>query len=244
MVGMPRSGSTLSEQILASHPEVHAAGELPDLDQAIVEVLGSRGQPFQYPECVAGLDEAALRRIGTAYVARVSALSNGKRYVVDKLPGNFLNIGLIRLILPQAKIIHTMREPLDTCVSCYSKLFTASQFFSYDLGELGRHYRRYEALMNHWRSVVPPKAILDVRYENVVDDLEAEARRLINHCGLPWDDRCLEFYKADRPVTTASAAQARKPLFRSSLQRWRKYEPFLAPLIEELQDSQSRRASV
>jgi tetratricopeptide (TPR) repeat protein len=239
ILGMPRSGSTLVEQILASHPQVHAAGELPDLDQSIAEVLGSLGQPSQYPECVARLDAATVRRIGKTYVDRVAALGKGKIYVVDKLPGNFLNIGLIRLILPNAKIVHTMREALDTCVSCYSKLFTESQSFCYDLGELGRHYRRYEALMDHWKSVLPVNTILDVQYESVVDNFEAEARRLIDYCGLPWDDQCIEFHKASRPVTTASAAQARKPLFRSSLQRWRKYEPHLAELMQELENPQS-----
>ncbi len=230
VLGMPRSGSTLVEQILASHPQVHAAGELTDLDQALYGVLGG----LQYPECAPSLDGATLRRIGEAYVTRISAVANNKTRIVDKLPGNFLNIGLIHLVLPHARIVHTMRDPMDTCVSCYSKLFSASQHYSYDLGELGRHYCRYRQMMAHWRSVLPPGSILDVSYEDVVDDLEGQARRLIDYCGLAWDDRCIDFHRADRPVQTASAAQARRPLFRSSLQRWRKYEPSLGPLLREL----------
>jgi hypothetical protein len=136
-----------------------------------------------------------------------------------------------------------MRHPIDTCLSCYSKLFTSGQHFSYDLAELGRYYRCYRELMAHWRSVLPPDAIFDVAYENVVDDLEGQARRLINYCGLPWDDRCIAFHKTSRPVKTASAVQVRKPIFRTSLQRWRRYEAGLAPLLNELRHVLPRAAS-
>ena len=159
VLGMPRSGSTLVEQILASHAQVHAAGELPVLEQVMAAFSGAQ------------LDSAVLRRMGQAYVARVLAMANGKARVVDKLPGNFLHIGLIRMMLPNARIIHTVRNPIDTCLSCYSKLFTESQLFSYDLGELGRHYRRYDDLMAHWRSALPEGSILDVSYEDVVNDV-------------------------------------------------------------------------
>jgi hypothetical protein len=175
-----------------------------------------------------------LRRIGQSYLARLPALAEGKVRIVDKLPGNFLNIGLIRLALPNARIIHTMRHPMDTCVSCYSKLFTFGHHYTYDLAELGRFYRYYSELMTHWRRVLPPGAMLDVSYEDVVDDLEGQARRMIDYCGLPWDDRCISFHRTSRPVKTASAVQVRKPLFRSSLQRWRKYESGIAPLLDEL----------
>jgi tetratricopeptide (TPR) repeat protein len=243
VLGMPRSGSTLIEQILASHPQIHAAGELGDLEAAASRLLNHRDQATQYPECVPALDGAALRRLGQSYLASLPALADGRVRIVDKLPGNFVHIGLIRLILPNARIIHTMRDPIDTCVSCYSKLFTAGVSFSYDLAELGRHYRRYRELMTHWRSVLPPDAILDVSYEDVVDDLEGQARRLIDYCGLPWDDRCLSFHRNSRPVKTASAVQVRKPLFRSSLQRWRRYEADIAPLLRESGISfRSRRA--
>jgi tetratricopeptide (TPR) repeat protein len=228
VVGMPRSGSTLIEQILASHPQIHAAGEL--------RVLEKMTDASQFPECVPALDGAALRRLGQSYLARLPALADGQVRIVDKLSGNFLRIGLIRLILPNARIIHSMRDPIDTCVSCYSKLFTAGLYFSYDLAELGRYYRAYSELMAHWRSVLPPGAMLDVAYEDVVEDLEGQARRMIDYCGLAWDDRCISFHETNRPVKTASAVQVRQPLFRSSLQRWRRYEAGLAPLLDELRD--------
>jgi Flp pilus assembly protein TadD len=236
VLGMPRSGSTLIEQILASHPQIHGAGELNDLDAAVSSVLGAGGRLARYPECVSSLDGATLRRIGQAYLSRLPLCADGKVRIVDKLPGNFVNIGLIRLILPNARIIHSVRHPMDTCVSCYSKLFTSGQSFSYDLAELGRYYRSYKELMTHWRSVLPAGAMLDVVYEDVVDDLEGQARRMIDYCGLPWDDRCLSFDKTRRTVKTASAVQVRKPLFRSSLQRWRRYEAGLGPLLNELGD--------
>jgi Flp pilus assembly protein TadD len=244
VLGMPRSGSTLIEQILASHPQIHGAGELPDLETAVRTVLKASGHPVQFPECVPALDGVTLRRIGQSYLAGLPTVADGKVRIIDKLPGNFVNIGLIRLILPNAGIIHTVRDPIDTCLSCYAKLFTSSQHFSYDLTDLGRHYRRYRELMAHWRSVIPPGVILDVSYEDVVDDLEGQARRLIAYCGLPWDDRCLSFHRTSRPVTTSSAVQVRKPLFRSSLQRWRNYEAFLAPLLQELGDIVRDHAAV
>jgi tetratricopeptide (TPR) repeat protein len=237
VLGMPRSGSTLIEQILASHPQIFGAGELADLDTALTSVLNASGQPVPFPECVPDLGDVTLRRIAETYISRLSAHAHGEVRIVDKAPNNFLNIGLIRIVLPNARIIHTTRNPIDTCVSCYSKLFANGQYFSYDLAELGRLYRRYTELMAHWRSVLPPEAILDVSYEDVVDDLEGQARRLIDYCGLPWDDRCLSFHKDSRPVNTASAMQVRQPVFRSSLQRWRRYEAGLAPLLRELGDT-------
>jgi tetratricopeptide (TPR) repeat protein len=239
VLGMPRSGSTLIEQILASHPQIHGAGELKDLEKATSTVLTACDPPVRYPECVPGLDGATLRRMGQSYLARLPVPAPGKTRIVDKLPGNFLHIGLIRLILPNAKIIHTIRQPIDTCVSCYSKLFASGQYFSYDLAELGRYYRSYSGLMAHWRSVLPPGSILDVTYEDVVNDLEAEARRLIDYCGLPWDDRCLSFHRTSRLVKTASAVQVRTPLFRNSLERWRKFEAAIGSLLHELGDATS-----
>ncbi len=224
VLGMPRSGSTLIEQILASHPQIHGAGEL-----TILEKMDTG-----YPETIAALDGPALRKFGAAYLAHLPKVADNTVRIVDKLPGNFLRIGLIRSILPNARIIHSMRNPIDTCLSCYSKLFTNGLSFSYDLAELGRYYRGYSELMAHWRSVLPSDAMLDVAYEDVVDNLEGQARRLIDYCGLPWDDRCIGFHKANRPVKTASAVQVRQPLFRGSLQRWRHYEAGLGPLLDAL----------
>lgn len=231
VLGMPRSGSTLIEQILASHPQIQAGGELPALEK-----MTAGDQLIRYPEGVSELDGTALRRLAQSYLSALPALADGKIRMVDKLPGNFLHIGLIRLMFPNAKIIHSMRDPIDTCVSCYSKLFTFGLYYSYDLAELGRYYRAYNELMAHWRSTLPAGAMLDVSYEDVVDDLEGQARRLIDYCGLPWDDRCLNFHRTSRAVKTASAVQVRKPLFRSSLQRWRHYEAGIAPLLNELSD--------
>jgi len=242
VVGMPRSGSTLIEQILASHPQIHAAGELTILDQAEAGLFDAADHALPYPECVPALDGAAFRQLGQSYLARLPAVPDGQRRIVDKLPGNFLRIGLIRLILPNARIIHTMRNPIDTCVSCYSKLFATGLHYCYDLAELGRYYRCYSRLMNHWRRVLPPGALLDVSYENVVDDLEGQARRLVDYCGLSWDDRCIGFHRTSRPIKTASAVQVRQPLFRGSLQRWRRYEACIGPLLDELGDIPPSRA--
>jgi tetratricopeptide (TPR) repeat protein len=233
VLGMPRSGSTLIEQILASHPQIHGAGELMHLERT-VGALTAGDPPVPYPECVPAMDATALRQLGRDYLDHLPAVSSDKLRIVDKLPGNFLSIGLIRLILPHARIIHSMRDPMDTCVSCYSRLFTSGLHYTYDLAELGRYCRSYLKLMDHWRSVLPAGAMLDVSYEDVVDDLEGQARRLIDYCRLPWDDRCIAFHKTERPVKTASAVQVRQPLSRGSLQRWRKYEAGLAPLQEAL----------
>jgi sulfotransferase family protein len=206
----------------------------------VVEIgdRGPDGNTLPYPEFVPSLDPAALRAIGARYVALVRELASkagdsGER-VTDKMPSNYYFVGLIHLALPNARIIHTIRDPVDTCISCFSKLFTAEQNHTYDLGELGRYYRRYERLMAHWRHVLPEGSILDVRYEDVVADLDGQARRIIDYCGLPWDDRCLAFHQTDRPVRTASATQVRQPIYNSAVGRWKVYEEYLEPLLEEL----------
>lgn len=230
VLGMPRSGSSLIEQILASHPQIHGAGEREDLAECL---------PKDFPQSMAEMSLAEMRKIGEAYVARMVPLMSGKGAegrvrVVNKLPDNFLRIGLIKLALPNARIIHTTRNPMDTCLSCYSKLFTTGLNYTYELGELGRYFRRYSALMEHWRTVLPEASMLEVSYEDVVDDLEGQARRLVEYCGLPWDDRCLSFHTTRRTVKTASAVQVRKPLFRTSLERWRRFEAGLKPLMKEI----------
>ncbi len=234
VLGMPRSGTTLVEQILASHQKVHGAGELKTLNDVVLTVRGPDGTPLPYPEFVPSLDPAALKAIGARYVALLRELAPHGERVTDKMPSNYYFVGLIHLALPNAKIIHTIRDPVDTCISCFSKLFTAEQNHTYDLGELGRYYRRYERLMAHWRRVLPAGSILDVRYEDVVADLEGQARRIIAHCALPWDERCLAFHETNRPVRTASATQVRQPIYNSAIGRWRVYEEFLGPLLKEL----------
>ncbi len=241
VIGMPRSGTTLIEQIIASHPMAHGAGELQTMNDVILTVRGPDGNTILYPEFVPTLEAAPIKQIGGRYLALVRELAakNGRantERITDKMPSNYYFAGLIHLALPNAKIIHTIRDPVDTCISCFSKLFSAEQNHTYDLGELGRYYKRYERLMAHWRRVLPAGRILDVRYEDVVADLEKEARRIIAHCGLPWDDRCLSFHKTDRPVRTASATQVRQPIYKSAVGRWRVYQDHLGPLLAALGD--------
>jgi tetratricopeptide (TPR) repeat protein len=242
VIGMPRSGTTLVEQIIASHPMVHGAGELQTFNDVILNVRAPDGSTLRYPDFVPALDTAALRQIGARYVAEVRKLAPSGERVTDKMPSNYYFAGLIRLALPNAKIIHSLRDPIDTCISCFSKLFTAEQNHTYDLAELGRYYKRYQRLMAHWHRVLPSRSILDVRYENVVADLEGQARRIIAYCGLPWDERCLSFHQTERPVRTASATQVRQPIYKSAVGRWRVYETQLAPLLSALGISEEERA--
>ena len=232
ILGMMRSGSTLVEQILASHPAVHGAGELP----AFIRIASGA---MAYPGGVAELDAAGLGDIARRYDAQLARLAPQAARVTDKMPSNFFWAGLIHLAFPNAMIIHTVRDPLDTCLSCFSKLFTEDHPYAYDLGELGRFYRRYERLMAHWHAVLPPGRILDVRYEDVVADLETQARRIVAHCGLPWDERCLAFHGHARPIRTASLAQVRQPLYATAVGRARAHDAHLGPLKEALSISAS-----
>jgi tetratricopeptide (TPR) repeat protein len=227
IVGMPRSGTTLIEQIVSSHPQVSGAGELSALRIA-VENSGL------FPEGVATMTQEDAARIGRDYLARIAPLAQDHTRLVDKMPGNFLYAGLIPLILPGARIIHARRHALDTCLSCYTKLFGGEQRFTYNLTELGEFYGYYETLMAHWRAVLPPDRFIEVDYESVVDDLEGEARRLIAFLGLPWDDACLNFHENRRVVRTASVNQVRQPIYRTSRGRWREHAAHLGPLIEAL----------
>jgi tetratricopeptide (TPR) repeat protein len=237
IVGMPRSGTTLVEQILASHPAVHGAGELRDLDLLVGELRVAHGNAFHYPEGTPSLKPEQLRGLGEAYVAGLRRRAPQAARVTDKMPGNFFYLGLVHLVLPRAPIIHVRRDPRDTCLSCYSKLFSAEQNFAYDLGELGRYYGQYAQLMAHWRDVLPEGRVLDIRYEEVVADLEGAARRIVEYCGLEWHPACLAFHEAQRPVRTASASQVRRPIYRTSEGRWRAYEKQLGPLLAALGDA-------
>ncbi|MFI5019025.1 MAG: sulfotransferase, partial [Dongiales bacterium] len=234
VTGFPRSGTTLVEQILASHPQIHGAGELGLLDQVAGSFRAAAAPDLGFPDYLPDLDAAESRALGNTYVERLGTLAPGAPHITDKLLENYLNIGLIHLVLPRARIIHVRRDPLDVCVSCFAINFSAGLTYTSDLGELGRTYRRYLELMAHWRRLLPPGAMLEVQYEEVVGDLEGQARRLIEYCGLAWDPRCLEFHETRRMVRTASVNQVRQPLYNSSLQRWRRYERHLGPLIEAL----------
>jgi len=236
IVGMPRSGTTLIEQILASHPSVRGAGELPDLGRLVEQLRAGPADSIKYPECVPTLSGDRLHDLGRMYVERLRRRAPGAVRITDKTLANFMYLGLIHLALPRARIIHVIRSPLDTCLSCYSKLFREGHHFTYDLGELGRYYRHYAGLMAHWRGLLPPDRLLEISYEAVIADLETEARKLVRFCGLPWDPRCLAFYDTQRPVRTASAIQVRRPIYRSSQGRWQAYRGHLGPLIAALGD--------
>ncbi len=232
VLGMPRSGTTLTETILASHSQVFGAGELDDLLR-----LASRGHADSdagYPLSLQGITAHDLARLGERYVAGLQARSPHSPRITDKMPANFQVLGLIHLMLPNAKIIHVRRNAVDTCLSCFTRLFNKSQHHSYDLRELGRYYRNYARLMDHWRAVLPAGAFHEVQYEDLIADQEGQARKLLDYCGLNWEDACLDFHKTERSVRTASITQVRQPIYRTSVERWRNYERHLGPLLEEL----------
>jgi tetratricopeptide (TPR) repeat protein len=238
IVGMPRSGTSLVEQILASHPQVFGAGEIGALQDSVAELGSRNGRSLPFPELLAALPSHRMRELGGRYLARIRAVAPAAVRITDKMPGNFRFAGLIHLALPNARIIHVRRDPIDTCLSCFSTLFTAGgSDYSYDLGELGRCYRAYAGLMAHWRKVLPADAMLEVQYEHVVEDLEGQARRLVAYCGLDWDARCIAFHATPRAVRTASAAQVRHPIYRSSIGRWRPERELLQPLLDALKQT-------
>ena len=240
IVGMPRSGTTLVEQILASHPLVFGAGEIGDFHDAAVGLFAQSPAPRHYPEAVRVLADAGFAALGQSYLAAVRSRAPSALRITDKMPGNYLAAGLIRLALPDARIVHVRRDPIDTCFSCFSTLFAADLPHAYDLGELGRYYRAYDALMAHWRAVLPKDVMIDVQYESLVGDFEREARRIVAHCGLDWDDACRDFHKSPRPVQTASMLQVRQPLYQSSIGRWRPYREWLGPLLAALEIEPTR----
>lgn len=232
VLGMPRSGTTLTEQIIASHPDVHGAGELPDLLAIAQRPLNGLG----YPDNIRAMDRTTLGAWGADYVAGLRQRAPEAKHITDKMPANFFAIGLIHLMLPNAKIIHVNRNPVDTCLSCFTRLFNHKQNQTYDLAELGRYYVDYTRLMAHWRKVLPVDAFLDVEYEEIVANQETQARRMLDYCGLEWNDACLDFHKHKRAIRTASVTQVRQPIYSSSVERWRPYEKHLGPLLDVLGD--------
>ena len=236
IVGMARSGSSLLEQILSSHSRVFGAGEIGEFQKAVATSLTvAPGTVRQLSEMVSTVSPDELCRLGRDYVESVTALAPGVDRIVDKMLTNFSHVGLIHLALPNARIIHARRDPVDSCLSCFGLLFSDEQSHTYDLAELGRYYSAYARLMRHWEEVLPEGVMLDVRYEDVVDDIEGQARRIIAHCGLEWEDQCLAFHKTQRPVRTASVTQVRQPIYRNSVGRWRPDRALLEPLFEALQ---------
>jgi tetratricopeptide (TPR) repeat protein len=242
IVGMPRSGTSLVEQILASHPAVHGGGERQDLPQlaSAVSLLNERGLPA--PDGVPYLRASDFDRLGHAYASRLQRIAPGALRVTDKQPSNFRHLGLLHLMAPQARVIHCVRDPVDTCLSCYRLPF-ASVDYAFDLDELGRYYRAYEGLMEHWRAVLPNRT-LEVSYEELVADVGRQARRIVGYCGLEWDDACLAFHTTERTVRTASFAQVRMPIYQHSVERWKRYRAHLGPLLNALELDAGPPASV
>lgn len=243
VLGMPRSGTTLTETILASHPLVHGAGELHDIIRIAGNPCDLPNLPNDKPPAAAGyplnlqdITPTELKQMGQRYVAGLQARAPDSARITDKMPANFHYLGLIHLMLPQAKIVHVKRNPVDTCLSCYTRLFGRSQYQSYDLVELGRYYRNYARLMQHWRETLPPGAFYEIQYEALVADQEGQARALLDYCGLPWDAACMDFHKTERSVRTASVTQVRQPIYQTSVEKWRNYEKHLGPLLEALGD--------
>jgi tetratricopeptide (TPR) repeat protein len=233
IVGMPRSGTTLVEQILASHPDVFGAGELRLLPDLIANL--SSVAKVSFPELASLLSLSQINRLAEGYMGGLRRLAPTAARIVDKRVYNFMALGLIAVMLPQARIIHLRRDPIDTCFSCFSRVSGEDQLpFSYDLGELGRFYRGYSRLMEHWRRVLPSGMMLEIEYKDLIGDFEGQARLIVDSCGLPWDGRCRDFYRTERPVRTASALQVRQPIYNTAVGRSRRFKEFLGPLVAAL----------
>ena len=234
IVGLPRSGSTLIEQILASHSMVDGTHELPDLPRVVRTINQWQVHSKGYPEALPLLDEVHFKELGEQYLESTRRYRKGAPRFTDKMPNNFSMVGLLALILPNAKIVNARRHPLDSCMGSYKQLFYRGQAFTYDLVELGEYYLEYQRMMDFWHDILPGR-VLDVHYEDMVADQENQTRRLIEHCALPWENDCLRFYETDRAVNTASSEQVRQPIYSKSVNSWRRFESHLGPLIEVLE---------
>jgi hypothetical protein len=248
IVGLPRSGSTLIEQILASHSKVEGTYELSDIPRIVLELQGSRPGPAdsRYPGVLTELAPEDFRKLGERYMTDTRAYRGSKPlaeapapYFIDKMPNNFRHIGLIHLLMPNAKIIDARREPMACCFSNLKQLFASGQEFTYNIEDIARYYRTYLDLMQHWDEVLPGR-VLRVSYEDVVGDLEGNVRRILEFCGLDFERACLDFHQTERSIRTASSEQVRQPLFREGLLQWRNYEPWLRPLEDALGDALTR----
>jgi len=238
IVGMPRSGTTLIEQILSSHSQVFGAGELPDLNAISGELVKLTGAVNRFPECLANVDAKTFMGLGNFYLQRVGEMAaeanHSKTTVsVDKAPNNFAFIGLMHALFPDVRVVHCRRDPLDTCLSCYMTNFKKGQEYAYNFGDLAHYYGEYRRLMRHWESVATIPMI-NIDYESVVADQEGMSRQLIDFVGLDWEDRCLDYQSNRRVVATASSWQVRQPIYKGSMRRWKNYELPLKPLIEAL----------
>ena len=235
VVGLPRSGSTLLEQILASHSKVEGTMELANIPRMVLDLQGREpdSENPRYPRVLEQLSPDDFRKLGAKYLGDTRVYRTGKPYFIDKMPNNFRHLGLIHLMLPHAKIIDARRNAMACCFSNFKQLFAAGQEFTYSIEDIGRYYRTYVELMAHWDSVLPGK-VLRVEHEDVVDDLEGNVRRILDFCGLEFEPQCVEFYKTERSIRTASSEQVRQPIFREGVDQWRNFEPWLGPLKEVL----------
>mgnify|MGYP001823318386 CR=1 FL=1 len=234
VVGLPRSGSTLIEQILASHSQVDGTHELSDLQRTVQSVRRSVHRRERFPEVLLKFAADDWHEIGRQYIARTKIHRGAAPFFVDKNPNNFVYTGLLRIALPNVKIIDARRHPLDSCFGSYKQLFASGQPFTYDMTELGEYYLQYQRLMDHWEETLPG-FVLRVQYEEVVANLDAQVARLLDFCGLPFEDACLRFHETERAVKTASSEQVRRPLYSSSVNLWRNYEPHLDELVHILE---------
>jgi tetratricopeptide (TPR) repeat protein len=241
IVGLPRSGSTLIEQILASHSKVEGTHELADVPRMVVELQGRDWQLEnpRYPAVLAQMASEDFRRLGEKYLDDTRSYRSGKAHFIDKMPNNFRHVGLMHLMLPNARIIDARREPMACCFGNLKQLFAHGQEFAYGIEDIARYYLTYLELMRHWDAVLPGR-VLRVQYEDVVTDLEGSVRRILDHCGLEFEPSCVEFHRTERSVRTASSEQVRQPIYREALEQWRHYEPWLGPLRESLGDALTR----
>jgi hypothetical protein len=241
ILGMPRAGSTLLEQILASHSQVEGTQELANVPRAVLDLQGYNPDldDPRYPGCLATMPADEIRALGEKYLADTQIYRTGKPHFIDKMPNNFRHIGLIHLMLPNARIIDARREPMACCFGNLKQLYARGQEFVYSIDDIARYYRTYLELMEHWDAVLPGR-ILRVYHEDVVNDLEGSVRRILDFCELPFEPACLEFHRTERSVRTASSEQVRQPIFREGLDQWKNYQPWLGSLKDALGDAVER----
>ena len=235
IVGMPRTGTTLTEQILASHPKIHGLGELPDMRKIGQTLNYGQPEPGAFSDAVEAMPAKDARGLADRYLRVMARMPEGTVLGTDKSPHNFELLGVIALLFPNAHIIHCRRDPMDTCVSCFMQNFNESHGYNSDLSIIGAYYREYAWLMDHWRAVLPLK-MFELDYEKMVADQEGMSRKLIDFLGLEWDDACLEFFNTERTVATPSRWQVRQPIYTTSVKRWKRYGAYLDPLKEALRD--------
>ena len=237
VLGSPRSGTTLTEQIISTHPDVYGAGELKDFAGAIGSIPNTEKKIGVFPSIMKALSPDQISHIPKKYIKLITERAPDAKRITDKMPANYFYVGLIHALLPNAKIVHVKRNALDTCISCFQRLFSHNQYHSYNLSELGTYYKDYVQLMDHWKKVLPKNSFYEIHYEKLIENPEEQAKALLAACGLEWHDDCLDFHKNKRSIRTASLTQVRQPIYKTSVEKWRRYEKHLSPLIKALGDA-------